>query len=292
METKMVLRSASCCQPRDGGGEIGVRDTRVPGELGEPVVGHDLAPGQPGDRDHRGRVGEGRALAPVVDGDLGATDRRAEPRVHLPLAEALPLDPVVEGAARVPLAVHAVSVKPRLPIIKAQPHRPVSEASLSLRPAYVVNTPMKKVPEPAATAQPAISPEYDIRAEIGPRLLMVRKLIDDNRTRIANQYGVSHVRWRGWETGEYYPDAGVIAAFCRDYGVTMDWLYLGRLETLPESTKVLLYLAHPDLQQQVVAKAGDEKAEFLRPTQRRAVVPAAPATGRRRRGRRLERENE
>ena len=115
---------------------------------------------------------------------------------------------------------------------------------------------------------------------------MVRQLIDENRTRLADSYGVGHVRWRSWEEGFYYPDPGVMAAFCRKWDVSMDWLYLGRIETLPESLKALMYLAYPDLLSQQVKRSGGAVQPACSMPAPGGTIPETPATGRRRRGKR------
>lgn len=86
-----------------------------------------------------------------------------------------------------------------------------------------------------------------LRRAVGENLRRVRVLFDTNMTRMAAFYGVKTTTWRKWEIGETIPDAGVMAAFCDRYFVTMDWIYRGRLAGLPEDLRLTLYRAYPDL---------------------------------------------
>lgn len=137
------------------------------------------------------------------------------------------------------------------------------------------------------------------RAAVGRRLKMVRLLIDENRTRMAERYKIAgkpvfHTTWRMWEEGKFLPNARVMAEFCDDWQITMDWLFRGKFETLPETLKVIMYRAYPELLDEQLAQ---RTAEAARPDQwkegapRPAPEPAparsitdGPARGRRRRG--------
>lgn len=130
----------------------------------------------------------------------------------------------------------------------------------------------------------------ELRVRVGRNLLWARRLIDRNRTRIADDFGVLHTAWRKWEIGETFPDAGTMVAFCDRYHFTMDWIYRGRLSGLPEDLRTLLYRAHPELlEQQAEASPPRPGLAEARPDPRDMPprsVPPTPATGYRSRKRR------
>ena len=97
----------------------------------------------------------------------------------------------------------------------------------------------------AGAGEPGGGPEF--RAAVGEILRKARCLMDENLTRFAASFGVINTTWRKWELGETIPDARVMAAFCDRTGFTMDWLYRGRLDTLSEDWRLVLYRAHPEL---------------------------------------------
>lgn len=86
----------------------------------------------------------------------------------------------------------------------------------------------------------------DIQAEVGRNLMLARLELDKNRTRFASRYKVHHTLWAKWEKGENYPDPAVMVRLCEDYGLTMDYLYRGRLEHMPNEALKLRLARNPD----------------------------------------------
>lgn len=122
-----------------------------------------------------------------------------------------------------------------------------------------------------------------LRRAIGRNLQRARMLIDENRSRIAEDFGVTHAAWWKWEAGERYPDVATMVRFCERWRFTMDFLYRGVLAGLDERLRNKLYRAYPEL----LPGSGAEAASSAdAPPPEPAEVPAAPATGRKRPGRR------
>lgn len=93
------------------------------------------------------------------------------------------------------------------------------------------------------------------RKAVAERLTMVRTIIQPNRVIISELFGVHHTVWQKWEDGRNYPDPEVMARFCDQWGVTMDWLFRGRMEGMREALRALMYEKNPELLAAEVAKA-------------------------------------
>lgn len=133
-----------------------------------------------------------------------------------------------------------------------------------------------------------------VRAAIGRHLRRARMMIDDNRARIAEEFGVTGMGWQKWEEGLRYPSVPVMLAFCARYGFTMEFLYTGRLDSMPERFRRKFYKMYPQLldapdETPVPApkrKRPDAGAAGRNPERPPDEMPDTPATGRRRAKRR------
>lgn len=134
-------------------------------------------------------------------------------------------------------------------------------------------------------------------ADLARRLGMTRRLLDGNRARIADEFGVHHTTWQKWEEGKRDPQWRVMKKLCERYRVTMDWLYRGDISSLPEFWRARLYRAYPELLDEQVrrppAPAPDIafKLEIPPPGERSPLEPLPLPKQTRRRKKRTNAEN-
>lgn len=62
---------------------------------------------------------------------------------------------------------------------------------------------------------------------------MAREALDLTQTQAADKSGISKSGWANYEAGDRLVDPHVAVRFCQAFGVTMDWIYLGRAAGLP-----------------------------------------------------------
>lgn len=252
-------------------------------QIREPVVGHDRAAGQASDPAHASRGGDNPAPAINRGGGDAYLSRNGLGGPKLPDFAQPPISPPHGGS----LAFHAPINKPGAEIGERMTH-PCGQRT------GVVYSSMSK--ELDTSGQDAAEVAY--RVEVGKRLRMVRKLIDDNRTRMAGRFKIEgkpvfHTTWRMWEQGTFLPNVRVMADFCDRYHVTMDWIYRGVFESLPEGLKLIMYKAHPELLEQQLSRKTSAAAPAARPpvpspdedeAEVFRTLAQGPARGRRRRG--------
>ena len=89
--------------------------------------------------------------------------------------------------------------------------------------------------------------DAEIRIAIGRNLRRVRELIDENRSRLAEEFGVTGMAWQKWENGTRYPSVPVMLEFCRKYRVRLEFIYEGRMENLEPGLQRRLYKRYPEL---------------------------------------------
>lgn len=131
-----------------------------------------------------------------------------------------------------------------------------------------------------------------LRQEMGERLRRSRCEIDENMTRFAEEFGVKNNRWRMWELGEHAADEWVMVAMCDRYGLTMDWLYRGQIESLPPLLQAKLFRRYPDILEGFIRQGKGIKPPTSAAEATPAPVPNAPATGRRRKSNRRQADHE
>lgn len=75
---------------------------------------------------------------------------------------------------------------------------------------------------------------FEMRPErIGHRLLLLRKALDLKPSEIADQLGIQRTYWSRFERGNRSLTDGFAALLVERYGVTLDFLILGRWDKLP-----------------------------------------------------------
>lgn len=92
---------------------------------------------------------------------------------------------------------------------------------------------------PMATKTESLLPEHiriELRPEkVGRRLEMLREALGLSSSQIADSLGIQRTYWSRFETGKRVVTEEVAALLCDRFGVTMDFLYLGRWNGLPLS---------------------------------------------------------
>ena len=80
-------------------------------------------------------------------------------------------------------------------------------------------------------------PDY---SEIGSRIAQLRNFIGENRPAFAKANNFSASQLANWEYGlrRISPDAAI--RLVERYGVTLDWIYLGRASALPHNLATAL----------------------------------------------------
>ena len=121
--------------------------------------------------------------------------------------------------------------------------------------------------------------DAEIRRAIGRNLYRVRMLIDENRSRLAEEFGVSGMAWQKWENGSRYPAVPVMLAFCRKYRIRMEFIYEGRMANLASGLRERLLARFPEIQtEQHGAPALPDFIPVAKPVK---TAPAEPAKGKR-----------
>lgn len=76
-------------------------------------------------------------------------------------------------------------------------------------------------------------PQYP---EIGSRLAAVRTGFSElNQTAWARKHGFNQTQYNNWEKGVRRIPVDEAERLCRDYGLTLDFIYLGRRDGLSDS---------------------------------------------------------
>ena len=72
--------------------------------------------------------------------------------------------------------------------------------------------------------------------EIGNRLRRVREQFSElNRREWAEAHNFNRTQYTNWENGTRRIPVDMAEALCRKYGLTLDFIYLGRVDGLSES---------------------------------------------------------
>jgi len=124
----------------------------------------------------------------------------------------------------------------------------------------------------------------ELQRASGRRLAISRCLIDENRTRFWDDFGVLTNRARMWEEGAHPIDIFILAEVCNRHRFTLDWIIRGRVGTLPGDVQAKIYKRYPEFLEDldVRTRPSTGAASGEQPT----PIPDAPAKGRRRRGKR------
>ncbi len=79
------------------------------------------------------------------------------------------------------------------------------------------------------------------------RLRQVRAALEGNQSAAAHRLGVSQTAWSRYERGARDIDLGVLASFCRNFGVSADWVLLGDMMALDKRLIAQMVRSHPEL---------------------------------------------
>ena len=129
-------------------------------------------------------------------------------------------------------------------------------------------TPPAEVPAPRKSK----TRPRDISSSVARNLRNAREELDPNRTRFAEEFGIHHTLWGKWERGKTaagtgskgnYPDPAVMVELCEKYGLTMDFIYRGILDYMPNERLKLRLAAKPEYQKQLAKTARPEGNEGL-----------------------------
>lgn len=71
------------------------------------------------------------------------------------------------------------------------------------------------------------------KQEVGRRLRYLRKSLGLVQPALAQQINVARTRWNNWEVGVGRIPVDAAAQLVQIYGVTLDWIYLGREAGMP-----------------------------------------------------------
>lgn len=75
-------------------------------------------------------------------------------------------------------------------------------------------------------------------AEIGARLARVRQGFTNlNQKAWAERHGINPTQWNNWEKGVRRIPVDEAEKLCDRYGLTLDYLYRGRVDGLSESAR-------------------------------------------------------
>lgn len=69
--------------------------------------------------------------------------------------------------------------------------------------------------------------------QTGRRLWALREALGLKKSEMADQLGIERTYWSRFEGGRRQISLDVAATICQNFPVTMDWLILGRTDTLP-----------------------------------------------------------
>jgi transcriptional regulator with XRE-family HTH domain len=83
----------------------------------------------------------------------------------------------------------------------------------------------------AKTGQGKKPKDKELMLRIGRRLNIARRTYNPNQTDVAIELGVTSKVLSAAERGRNYPDVQMLVQFCLLTGCTMDWLFLGRMES-------------------------------------------------------------
>lgn len=90
----------------------------------------------------------------------------------------------------------------------------------------------------------AVTLPYD-PVEVGQRMRLVREAHEVRSGELADFLGVAPSAIANWESGRKRPSIQVADLMCRRFGCTLDWLFLGRTETLSHGLFLKLYGTSP-----------------------------------------------
>lgn len=70
-------------------------------------------------------------------------------------------------------------------------------------------------------------------SQVARRLILTREALGLSQTEICRRTGIKTNTWNQWENKPQRLTLDNAIVICTVFGVTLDWIYRGRLETLP-----------------------------------------------------------
>jgi transcriptional regulator with XRE-family HTH domain len=87
----------------------------------------------------------------------------------------------------------------------------------------------------------------EVVVKAAARLRVIRAILDQEQTQIADACGVSSQRWSNWENGAHLPDVLVMVRASMLFGFTLDWIYKGAIDRMPYEFVAEIQRRRPDL---------------------------------------------
>ena len=80
------------------------------------------------------------------------------------------------------------------------------------------------------------NPDYDptmdktrYKMDVGWRLGVAIEAVGVSKASVARTLGLPQQNISNWLRGDHYPDAFFVYKFCKRYGISADWIYLGEV---------------------------------------------------------------
>lgn len=73
----------------------------------------------------------------------------------------------------------------------------------------------------------------EFQRRVAENLTLIIGVLGPSQVEIARRIGVSPSRLGNWMRADNFPDEYAMWRLCEEYGVTMDWIYRGRIYGLP-----------------------------------------------------------
>lgn len=74
----------------------------------------------------------------------------------------------------------------------------------------------------------------DIVETVARRLTLSRTVLGFSQAEVCRFLGVKHNTWSMWEGAKNLPDPLIMAMYCDRFGVTLDYIYRGRLDGIAD----------------------------------------------------------
>ena len=83
------------------------------------------------------------------------------------------------------------------------------------------------------------------QALIGHRLRVAETALKKNPTAVSRDCKIGKNTYSQWRNGKRVPQLDLAIRYCDRYGLTLDWLYLGRFDGLPTTLAELIKPSPP-----------------------------------------------
>jgi transcriptional regulator with XRE-family HTH domain len=82
------------------------------------------------------------------------------------------------------------------------------------------------------------------RQLVAARLRATREAVGLRVTEFGHQAWLEHPQYSQYESGKRLPDIAAAIMLCRAYNLTLDWIYIGDLGTLPHKLAQAIQVKH------------------------------------------------